>query len=121
MLTVREAIDTCLTLPDSYEDYPFGLDSWAVIRRHTNKKMFASVYEREGRTWINVKAEPNWADFWKTVYPAVVPAYHMNKLHWISIILDGSMRDDEIFHLIDESYRLTAPKERKAKKNTQKT
>ena len=77
--------------------------------------MFASVYEREGRTWINVKAEPNWGDFWKTVYPAVVPAYHMNKLHWISIILDGSMTDDDILHLIDDSYNLTAPKKRMAK------
>ena len=115
MKTVREAIDACLTLPDAYEDYPFGLDSWAVIRRHSNKKMFASVYEREGRTWINVKAEPNWGDFWKTVYPAVVPAYHMNKLHWISIILDGSMTDDDILHLIDDSYNLTAPKKRMAK------
>ena len=115
MLTVREAIDACLTLPDSYEDYPFGLDSCAVIRRHSSQKMFASVYEREGRTWINVKAEPNWGDFWKTVYPAVVPAYHMNKLHWISIILDGSMTDSEILHLIDESYKLVGPKPKKKK------
>jgi len=77
--------------------------------------MFASVYEREGRTWINVKAEPNWADFFKTVYPAVVPAYHMNKLHWISIILDGSMTDSEILHLIDDSYNLVGPKPKKKK------
>jgi predicted DNA-binding protein (MmcQ/YjbR family) len=34
----------------------------------------------------------------------------MNKLHWISIILDGSMTDSDIFHLIDDSYRLTLPK-----------
>ena len=110
MKTLREAIDACLTLPDAYEDYPFGLDSWAVIRHQTNQKMFASVYEREGHVWINVKAEPNWGDFWKSVYPAVVPAYHMNKLHWISIILDGSMANDDIFHLIDDSYRLTLGK-----------
>ena len=110
MKTLREAIDACLTLPDAYEDYPFGLDSWAVMRHQTNQKMFASVYEREGHVWINVKAEPNWGDFWKSVYPAVVPAYHMNKLHWISIILDGSMTDEDILHLIDDSYRLTLPK-----------
>ncbi|MDO4741566.1 MAG: MmcQ/YjbR family DNA-binding protein [Eubacteriales bacterium] len=117
MRTVREAIDACLTLPDAYEDYPFGLDSWAVLRHQTNKKMFASVYEREGHTWINVKTDPGWGDFFRTVYPAVVPAYHMNKLHWISIILDGSMSDDEILHLIDSSYNLTAPKKKKAKPN----
>ncbi len=112
MTTRREAIDACLSLPDACEDYPFD-DNWTVMRHQTNRKMFAAIYDREGRVWINVKAEPNWADFWKTVYPAVVPAYHMNKLHWVSIILDGSMSDEEIFHLIDDSYRLTAPRLRR--------
>ena len=107
-MTRREAIDACLSLPDAYEDYPFD-GNWAVMRHQTNKKMFAAVYNHEGRVWINVKAEPGWADFWKSVYPAVVPAYHMNKQHWISVILDGSMTGEEILHLIDDSYRLTAP------------
>lgn len=113
MITRREAIDACLSLPDSYEDYPFDDPNWTVMRRTTTKKMFAAIFEREGRIWINVKAEPNWGDFWKTVYPAVVPGYHMNKLHWISIILDGSMTDAEILHLIDDSYQLTGPKTRR--------
>ena len=116
MLTRKEAIAACMTLPDAYEDYPFGDDTWTVMRHQTNRKMFAAIYERQGRIWINVKAEPNWGDFWKTVYPAVVPAYHMNKLHWISIILDGSMTDQDIFHLIDDSYRLTLPKKPYIKK-----
>ena len=107
-MTRREAIDACLSLPDAYEDYPFD-GNWAVMRHQTNRKMFAAIYDHEGRVWINVKAEPGWADFWKSVYPAVVPAYHMNKQHWISIILDGSMTGEEVFHLIDDSYRLTAP------------
>ena len=103
MKTVREAIDACLTLPDAYEDYPFGLDSWAVIRHQTNSKMFASVYEREGHVWINVKAEPNWGDFWKSVYPAVVPAYHMNKRHWNMMDIER-MSDSLVKELIDHSY-----------------
>lgn len=113
MITRKEAIAACLRLPDAYEDYPFGDANWAVMRHQTNRKVFAAIYDHEGRVWMNVKAEPGWADFWKTVYPAVVPAYHMNKLHWISVILDGSMRDEEIFHLIDDSYRLTALRPRK--------
>ena len=108
MTTRQEAIAACLSLPDAYEDYPFD-GNWAVMRHQTNKKMFAAVFEREGRIWINVKAEPGWGEFWKSVYPAVVPAYHMNKQHWISVILDGSMTGEEILHLIDDSYRLTAP------------
>ena len=92
-MTRREAIDACRSLPDAYEDYPFD-GNWAVMRHQTNRKMFAAVYDHDGRVWINVKAEP---------------AYHMNKQHWISIILDGSMTGEEVFHLIDDSYRLTAP------------
>lgn len=40
----------------------------------------------------------------------MVPAYHMNKRHWISIILDGSMSEEQVFQLIAESYALTLPK-----------
>ena len=69
----------------------------------------------QGRLWVNVKAEPAWGDFWKQTYPAVVPAYHMNKRHWIGIVLDGSMTADQIFDLIAESYRLTAPRAAKSR------
>ena len=70
MITRREAIDACLALPDSYEDYPFDDPNWTIMRRRTNRKMFCAIYEHEGRIWLNLKAEPNWGDFWKTVYPA---------------------------------------------------
>lgn len=116
MTTRQEAIDACLVLPDAYEDYPFDDANWTVMRHRTNRKIFAAIFEREGRIWMNLKAEPSWGDFWKSVYPAVVPAYHMNKLHWISVILDGSMTDGEILSLIDDSYRLTAPKPRRTPK-----
>ena len=52
-------------------------------------------------------------EFWKNVFPAVVPAYHMNKEHWISVILDGTMTDDEIIPLIEDSFLLTMPKKNK--------
>ena len=54
-MTRREAIDACLSLPDAYEDYPFD-GNWAVMRHQTNRKMFAAIYDHEGRVWINVKA-----------------------------------------------------------------
>ena len=70
--------------------------------------------ERQGRLWVNVKAEPAWAIL-ETDLPGVVPAYHMNKRHWIGIVLDGSMTADQIFDLIAESYRLTAPRAAKSR------
>ena len=109
-LNRADLIALCGRLPDSYEDYPFDDPNWTVMRHRTNRRSYALIFERQGRLWVNVKAEPAWGDFWKQTYPAVVPAYHMNKRHWIGIVLDGSMTADQIFDLIAESYRLTAPR-----------
>ena len=57
-------------------------------------------------------------DFWRRVFPCVVPAYHMNKEHWISVILDGSMEEEDICRLIEESFELTAPKRRGGRRET---
>ena len=55
---------------------------------------------------LNVKVHPEWRDFWRRVYPAVQPAYHQNKEHWNSIILDGSIPEEELKRMISESYSL---------------
>ena len=101
---------------DVYEDYPFCEDDWTVMRHRDSRKMFAAIYLRQGNLWINVKAEPGWGEFWRNTFAAVVPAYHMNKQHWISIILDGSMEDEDILRLLHESFELTKTKPRKKKK-----
>ena len=106
MTTRQEAIAACLQLPDVYEDYPFDDFNWTAIRHRANQKIFALIFERENHIWINVKAQPMWADFWRRTFSAVVPAYHMNKEHWNSIILDGTVPDKEIKRMIAESYEL---------------
>ena len=117
MLTRQEAIDACMALPGVYEDYPFDDVNWTCMRHSANKRIFALIFEREGRIWISVKNEPSWGDFWRGGYPSIVPAYHMNKLHWSSIILDGSVEEDVIGKMISDSYDLTAPKRKKPYKD----
>ena len=107
MITRDEAIAACMKLPGVYEDYPFNDFNWTVMRHESNRKMFAAIYQREGNIWLNLKAEPLRADLWRSVYPSVIPAYHMNKTHWISVILDGSVPDADILRMIEESHRLT--------------
>ena len=114
MLTKRELIDYCLTFPGAFEDYPFDDDSasagaWAVMRHSVNKKSFALIFERNGFVTANLKCEPMYADLLRSVYPSVTPAYHMNKVHWNSVIIDGSIPDDEIFSWICQSYDLIKP------------
>ena len=108
----KDVISHCLTYKSVYEDYPFRDKNWCVIRHRENQKVFAWIFDREGDVWVNVKCDPQWRDFWRTAYDSVVPAYHLNKAHWNSIILDGTIPEKEIRRMIGESYDLTK-KERK--------
>lgn len=110
-----EVIAACMKLSEVYEDYPFKDTNWTLMRHKKNKKAFAWIYEREGNIWINVKCNPEWRDFWRSTYTAVVPGYHQNKEHWNSIILDGTIPDKEIIRMIEESYDLTDIRKRKVK------
>ena len=82
-----------------------------MIRHKANRKVFAWIFEREGHVWINVKCNPEWRDFWRDAFASVVPAYHLNKKHWNSIILDESVPDKDIQRMIQESYDLTREKD----------
>ena len=115
IITRQDAINACKVLTDVYEDYPFEDTNWTLMRHKANKKVFAWIFEREGYVWINLKGKPEWCDFMRQAYKSVIPAYHLNKTHWNSVILDGTVPDDEIMYMISESYKLTRPKVKRAK------
>lgn len=92
---------------DVYEDYPFDDPNWTAIRHKDGKKIFALIFERLGDIWINVKCRPDDAVFLRRMFPSVIPAYHMNKNHWNSIILDGTTDEPAIYEMIKQSYLLT--------------
>lgn len=110
MRTREEALALCLGLPDACADKPFRDENWTVVRHCGNRKVFAWVFEREGRVWVNVKCDPDWRDALRQRFASVVPAYHLNKAHWNSIILDGTVPDEDIASMVAESYELTKPK-----------
>ena len=112
MRTRKDVVDFCLSLDETYEDYPFHDVNWTVMRHTGNEKMFAAICERLGNMWVTVKCDPNLTYMWRSAYKSVLPAYHMNKLHWNSIILDGSIPIDEIKNMINDSFELTKPKKR---------
>lgn len=106
MKTREEVAAYCLTMPDTFEDQPFHDENWTVIRLRKNRKIFAWIFEREGNLWVNVKTDPQWRDFWRNAFTAVVPAYHLNKEHWNSLILDGTIPEETVKQMIQESYDL---------------
>lgn len=103
-----------MNFDDVYQDYPFD-DNWTAIRHIGNTKTFAFIYEYKGQMRLNLKTYPELISIWLQTYPCVQPAYHMNKRHWISVILDGSQDDDVIGGFITDSYKLTKPKLKKVK------
>ena len=106
MNTREEALKFGLSFPDVYEERPFHDPSWQLVRVKGSKQAFLWIYERNGYINLNVKADPEWRDFWRSAYSSVIAGYHQNKEHWNTIILDGTIPDKEIRRMISESYDL---------------
>lgn len=106
MQTREEALSYGLSFPDTYQEAPFHDNNWQLVRVKGSKRAFLWTYERDGYINLNVKADPEWRDFWRGAYASVIPGWHQNKEHWNTIILDGSIPDDDIKRMIAESYDL---------------
>jgi predicted DNA-binding protein (MmcQ/YjbR family) len=118
-MTRRELIHYCLTFSAAYEDYPFDAvadeNSTAVMRHKGNKKSFALIMRRNGELYLNLKCDPFDGDFLRGAFESVVPGWHMNKNHWITVIMGGDVPDDLTKTLVGQSYDLIKPKVRKRK------
>lgn len=106
MKTREEALKYGLSFTDTYQEAPFHDPNWQLIRYKPNRKAFLWTYEKDGYICLNVKTDPAWRDLWRKTYASVLPAYHQNKEHWNTIILDGTIPDKEIKRMIAESYDL---------------
>ena len=104
MKTRKEATEYGLSFPETYLDTPFKDTNWQLVRVKGSKKAFLWVYEKDGFINLNVKVDPQWRDFWRQSYGAVIPGYHQNKEHWNTIILDGTIPDKDIKRMIGESF-----------------
>lgn len=106
MLTREDVLNYGLSFPGTYKEAPFHDQNWQLVRVTDNKKAFLWTYERDGYLNLNVKVDPEWRDFFRNVYESVIPGYHLNKEHWNTIIIDGTIPDSEIKKMIEESYRI---------------
>ncbi len=87
----------------SQEDYPFGPE---VIVFKVMGKMFALISWKKDPVQMNLKSDPDMAMMLREMHQAVKPGYHMNKKHWNTIVLDGSLPEEILLNMIDESYEL---------------
>ena len=106
MKTREEVLTYGLSFPDTYREAPFHDPNWQLVRVKKSKKAFLWTYEKDGYINLNLKVDPQWRDLWRKTYKSVLPAYHQNKEHWNTVVLDGSIPDDVIKRMIAESYDL---------------
>lgn len=106
MMNREEVLAYGLSFPNTYQEAPFHDDNWQLVRVKGSKKAFLWTYEKDGFININVKVDPQWRDFWRNAFPSVIPAYHQNKEHWNTVILDGSVPEEDVKRMIAESYDL---------------
>ena len=88
---------------DATEERPFGPE--ALVFKVMGK-MFALIAREEIPLRITLKCDPDDALALRDQYEAVQPGYYMNKRHWNTITLDGSIPNEEILRMIDDSYAL---------------
>lgn len=93
----------CLDKPGAFEGHPFGPGTLVM---KVAGKVFAIIGEEDDPVTISLKCDPDWAPVLRETYAAVTPGYHLDKRHWNTIILDGTVPDDETRDWIDESYDL---------------
>ena len=104
----EDVIKYCLELPDTYEDYPFLDDNESATMKHKkNKKWFALVMNVKDEVYLNVKTDPDYSDILRKAYDYIIPAYHMNKEHWNTIIISENNDKELVKELIEQSYNLT--------------
>lgn len=110
-LTHKDAEKYLLSLPGAWLDYPFD-EKTAVYKVGHNdvpgsdEKMFALITEDSVPLRISVKCDPLLSSNLQQKYETVLPGFHLNKKHWITVICSGQLTDDEVKDLMRLSYRL---------------
>lgn len=112
-MNYQELVNYHLLKPGAIVDYPFG--EKIVVLKISNK-MFSLVSRTEEGIYINLKCDPDLALALRHQYSSVREGYHMNKKHWNTIFVDGSIPDNEIKKMIDHSYDLVFSKLKKTEK-----
>jgi len=112
MITRVEVRAACAALAGVTSDYPFGPE---VQIFRVGGKIFSLLSETSPS--VSLKCDPGLAEILRQSFQAIVPGYHLNKRHWNTVSLDGSVPDAQVRELIQHSYDLvlaSLPKKQRA-------
>ncbi|MDQ3866827.1 MAG: MmcQ/YjbR family DNA-binding protein [Actinomycetota bacterium] len=112
-MTARQLRALCLALPGAREEFPFR-PNLSVFK--VGPKMFALSALAENSLRVSVKCEPELGADLRASYPSITPGYHLNKRHWLTVAIDGSIPDTLVRDLVEGSYELVVDSLPRARK-----
>jgi predicted DNA-binding protein (MmcQ/YjbR family) len=102
-MTAPQLRALCLRFPGAFEEFPFGPEH-SVFR--VEGKLFAISALESSPLKVSLKCEPDLAEQLRAAHEAIVPGYHLNKRHWNTVTLDGSLSDAMVRDMVEDSYDL---------------
>ncbi len=106
-MNIEEIREFALSLNSVTESFPFGNET--LVFKVDNKIFLLASLSSE-ILQFNVKCDPEYAEELREKYPCILPGYHMNKKHWNTIIVDGTLSRAQLKKSIKDSYLLVAKK-----------
>jgi predicted DNA-binding protein (MmcQ/YjbR family) len=103
-MTARELVAACQALTGSVEERPFRDPDVTVFK--VGGKIFAITRLEADPLRVSLKCEPELAQQLRVTYPTITPGYHLNKRHWNTVVLDGSLPRQMVLDMIEDSYDL---------------
>ncbi|MBC8061627.1 MAG: MmcQ/YjbR family DNA-binding protein [Clostridiaceae bacterium] len=102
-MNLQEFREYCSFKKNVTESFPFDEETLVI---KVKSKMFALTNINNKDFSINLKCDPMLSQALRQEYKAITPGYHMNKTHWNTIIIDGSINKEKLLFLVDLSYDL---------------
>ncbi|MEO6288982.1 MAG: MmcQ/YjbR family DNA-binding protein [Ginsengibacter sp.] len=106
-MNIEELREYALSIENATESFPFGEDTLVF---KVNNKIFLLASLSSETLQFNVKCDPDYAIELRDTYSCILPGYHMNKKHWNTIIVDGSLSVAQLKEFINGSYKLVSKK-----------
>ena len=107
-MTWAELRAYCLSLPGATETFPF--EPAVSVFKAPHQKVFAITADEADPIDVSVKCDPEIGEALRAQHPSIVPGYHLNKRHWITITLGSDVPDERVRELVLDSYELVVPK-----------
>ena len=102
-MTNSELLQYCMNKPGAQQSVH---SDWKATQIKVADVLFAMVHEVDGRPAVSLKTSPELAELLRDEHQDVKPSAHLNKAHWSTLFLDGTLPDSQIYYLVDASYKL---------------